>query len=76
MNKLESNLILDVENILETDLDNDTKTTLMRCFELTVKSFTHKDTCNCGAERIGSTKLWCCNECGKRHEKFYPDEII
>ena len=26
--------------------------------------------CKCGNERIGSTKLWCCNQCGKRHGKF------
>ena len=28
------------------------------------------DECQCGTERIGETKLWCCNDCGKRCEKF------
>ncbi len=28
-------------------------------------------TCNCpNDDRIGSTKLWCCNICGKRQEEF------
>lgn len=31
--------------------------------------------CQCGPERMGSTKLWCCNQCGKRHEEFYKGEF-
>ena len=26
--------------------------------------------CKCGSDRTGETKLWCCNQCGKRCEEF------
>lgn len=29
----------------------------------------NKTTCKC-TERIGETKLWCCNHCGARCEEF------
>ena len=29
----------------------------------------------CNDDRIGSTKLWCCNICGKRQEEFYKNEF-
>lgn len=47
----------------------------MECFasmrvEDAKKEWEKKEMCQCGTERIGSTKLWCCNQCGKRHENF------
>lgn len=41
----------------------------------TTKSHKSEGICTCGTDRIGSTKLWCCNQCGKRHEEFYKGEF-
>lgn len=39
-----------------------------RLSELEEKLSSYK--CSCGEESTGSTKLWCCNICGKPQEDF------